>query len=309
VRVLSGSWRDWEPLGSGSSLTVGVLDGVHLGHRALVSRLDPGLARTVLTFEPHPVEVLVPGTAPRLLTSVEERVALLDRLGVVQVGLLDLSEVKNFSPEQFVELILMGTMGISHLVVGVDFRFGRDRSGDVALLEKLAEHFGFHLEVIDLVGDGIGQISSTRIRTLLEAGRPREAAQLLGSWFQITNTVIEGEHRGADLGYPTLNLRPPPRKLIPATGVYACFATVEGETHHAAVNVGVRPTFGGGELLIEAHLLGFDDSVYGQMATVEFVDYLRPELEFDRVEALVAQIGEDVESTRQALGALTPNVS
>jgi riboflavin kinase/FMN adenylyltransferase len=255
------------------------------------------------------VEVLVPGTAPRLLTSVEERLALLDRLGVVQVGLLDLSEIKSFSPEQFVELILMGTMGISHLVVGIDFRFGRDRSGDVALIEKLAEHFGFHLEVIDLVGDGIGQISSTRIRTLLEAGRPREAAQLLGSWFQITNTVIEGEHRGADLGYPTLNLRPPPRKLIPATGVYACFATVEGETHPAAVNVGVRPTFGGGELLIEAHLLGFDDSVYGQMATVEFVDYLRPELEFDRVDALVAQIGEDVESTRQALGALTPNVS
>lgn len=309
MRVLSGSWRDWDPLGSGSSLTVGVLDGVHLGHRALVSRLDPGLVRTVLTFEPHPVEVLVPGTAPRLLTSVEERLALLDRLGVVQVGLLDLSEIKSFSPEQFVELILMGTMGISHLVVGIDFRFGRDRSGDVALIEKLAEHFGFHLEVIDLVGDGIGQISSTRIRTLLEAGRPREAAQLLGSWFQITNTVIEGEHRGADLGYPTLNLRPPPRKLIPATGVYACFATVEGETHPAAVNVGVRPTFGGGELLIEAHLLGFDDSVYGQMATVEFVDYLRPELEFDRVDALVAQIGEDVESTRQALGALTPNVS
>jgi riboflavin kinase/FMN adenylyltransferase len=309
VRVLSGPWRDWEPLEGKSSLTVGVLDGVHLGHRKLVSHLDSHLTRTVLTFEPHPVEVLAPGTPPRLLTTAQERVALLAGLGVVQVGLLDLAEIKSLAPEEFVEHILIGKTGMSHLVVGHDFRFGRDRSGEVALLENLAERLGFRLDVIDLVGDELGQISSTRIRSLLESGRPEEAARLLGSRYQITNTVIEGERRGADLGYPTINLRPPPRKLVPATGIYAGFATLAGEAHQAAVNVGVRPTFGGGELLVEAYLLDFDRTVYGEEATVEFVSYLRPELEFDQVEDLVEQMGEDVEETRRALAAAAPNVS
>lgn len=309
MRLLSGPWQEWEPLQADSSLTVGVLDGVHLGHRKLVSHLDPGLQPTVLTFEPHPVEVLAAGTPPRLLTTVEERVALLGRLGVVQVGVLHLAEIKNFLPEEFVERVLIETMGMSHLVVGYDFRFGRDRSGEVTLLRDLAKLHGFRLEVIELVADELGQVSSTRIRSLLESGRPDEAAKLLGSWYQITSTVIEGEHRGADLGFPTINLRPPPRKLTPATGIYAGFATLDGEVYQAAINVGVRPTFGRGELLIEAYLLDFDRTVYGEEATVEFVSYLRPELEFGTVEALVEQMGEDVDKTRHSLSALAPNVS
>lgn len=309
MRVLSGPWRDWAPTGEASSLTVGVLDGVHMGHRELVSHLDPELNRTVLTFDPHPVEVLAPGTAPRLLTTIDERVALLGRLGVSQVGVLDLAEIKSLAPIEFVDMVLVGKMRLGHLVTGPDFRFGRDRTGDVALLEGLADRHGFRLEIIAAVGDGIGPVSSTRIRTLLEAGQPEEAAKLLGSWYQVTSTVMRGDRRGADLGYPTLNLRPPPRKLIPATGVYACFASVAGIAHPAAVNVGVRPTFGGGELLIEAHLLDFDRSAYGEQATIEFVRFLRPELRFDRVDDLIDHIGEDVEKAREALGAVAPNMS
>lgn len=309
MKVLSGPWQRWEPLSTGSSLTVGVLDGVHLGHQALVSHLDSALTPTVLSFEPHPLEVLAPGAPPRLLTTVEERVILLGRLGVVQVGLLDLAEIRIFTPEEFVERILLGKMGMSHLVVGHDFRFGRDRSGGVALLGDLAQRHGFRLEVIELVGDEAGQVSSTRIRSLLESGRPEEAARLLGSWYQMTSTVIEGERRGADLGFPTINLRPPSRKLIPANGIYAGFATVAGETRQAAINVGVRPTFGRGELLVEAYLLEFDRIVYGEEATVEFVNYLRPELEFGSMESLAAQIGDDVEQTRRVLSAVAPNVS
>lgn len=309
MRILSGPWRDWVPLATGSSLTVGVLDGVHLGHRELVSHLDPELVATVLTFDPHPAEVLAPGTAPRLLTTIDERVALLGRLGVVQVGVLDLGEIKELDPAEFVEAVLVGKMGVAHLVTGPDFRFGRDRTGDVVLLESLADGLGFGLEVIDAVGDEDGQISSTRIRSLLETGRPGEAARLLGCWYQITNTVAEGDHRGADLGYPTINLHPPPRKLIPATGVYACFATLGGTVHQAAVNVGVRPTFGGGDLVIEAHLLDFERAAYGETATIEFVSYLRPEVRFERVDALVSQIDQDVEVTRRALHAVAPNVS
>lgn len=308
MKVLSGRWQGWEPLPAAPSLTVGVLDGVHLGHRELVSHLDPDLARTVLTFDPHPVEVLAPGSAPRLLTTIDERIDLLGRLGVSQVGVLDLGEIKDLPPTEFVESILVGKLRLAHLVTGPDFRFGKDRTGDVALLEKLAQRHGFRLEVIDAVGDQVGQVSSTRIRTLLEAGRPEEAASLLGSWYQLTSTVVRGDGRGADLGYPTMNLRPPPRKLVPATGVYACFAAVAATVHEAAVNVGVRPTFGGGELLIEAHLLDFDGTAYGEEVTIEFVRYLRPELRFDRVDDLVVKIDGDVEEAKRALAAVSPNV-
>lgn len=308
MRLLSGPWRDWEPLEVRTSLTVGVLDGVHLGHRELISHLDPDLTPTVLTFDPHPVEVLAPGTVPGLLTTVDERVELLRRLGIAQVGVLHLAEIKGLEPSEFVEEILLGKMGMAHLVAGHDFRFGRDRSGAVDMLGHLAERHGFELQVIAPIGDEEGQISSTRIRALLEAGQPEAAARLLDSWYQITNEVVEGDRRGGDLGFPTLNLRPPPRKLVPATGVYACFARIGEQVHQAAVNVGFRPTFGGGELLIEAHLLDFDRIVYGEQATIEFVTYLRPEVAFDEVGALIEQIGEDVGDTRRALGVVAPNV-
>jgi riboflavin kinase/FMN adenylyltransferase len=309
VRVLSGPWEEWDPLDTGSSITVGVLDGVHLGHRRLISQLDPGLAPTVLTFEPHPVEVLSPGTAPRLLTTIEERVEILGSLGVVQVGVLDLAPIKALAPDEFVERILLKKMNMEHLVIGGDFRFGKDRAGDVDLLDRLSASHDFSLEVVELVRDREGQVSSTRIRELLEAGRPEEAAALLGAWYRVTNSVVEGDRRGAGLGYPTINLRPPPRKLVPATGVYACFAHLGEDSHQAAVNVGVRPTFGGGELLLEAHLLDFDRMAYGELATLEFVRYLRPELAFGRIEELVDQIGEDVAQTRLALSTASPNVS
>jgi len=308
VKVLSGSWRDWEPLEGSASLTIGVFDGVHLGHRALISHLDPDLIATVLTFDPHPVEVLAPGTPPRLLTTIDERVELLGRLGVAQIGVLDLGEIKGLEPSQFVEAILLEKMSVAHLVTGHDFRFGKDRTGAVDILGHLAERHGFELEVIAPIEDETGQISSTRIRALLEAGQPKAAAQLLDSWYQITNEVVEGDRRGADLGYPTLNLRPPPRKLVPATGVYACFAGIGKQVHQAAVNVGVRPTFGGGDLLIEAHLLDFDKTIYGEEVTIEFVAYLRPEVEFGEVGALVEQMGEDVLETRRVLGVAAPNV-
>lgn len=309
MRALFGPWGEWNPLDTGTSITVGVLDGVHLGHRRLIDGLDDGLATTVMTFEPHPVEVLAPDGAPRLLTTIDERIDILAGLGVVQVGILDLAEIKSLHPLEFVDQILLEKMQMQHLVVGRDFRFGRDRSGDVALIESLSASRGFDLDVVDLVGDSEGQISSTRIRELLEAGRPEEAAALLGSWYRVTNTVVEGERRGAGLGYPTINLRPPPRKLIPATGVYACFARLGEETHQAAVNVGVRPTFGGGELLIEAYLLDFERTLYGERVTLEFVRYLRPELSFDLVDDLVDRIGEDVTQTRLALSTASPNVS
>jgi len=302
MKVLEGPWTGWQ-VRRPTSMTIGVLDGVHRGHRELLAHLDPEMNRTVLTFDPHPVEVLRPGMPPRLLTTVDERVALLGELGVETVGVLDLNEIKNLEAGDFVRDVLVAGLGIGHLVVGEDFRFGRDRTGDVGLLIRLGAENGFRVETIPLLAHGDEVVSSSRIRTLVEAGDVAAAGDLLGSWFQISNEVARGDARGRELGFPTANLRPPARKVVPANGVYSCFAILDGSRHEAAVNVGVRPTFGGGELLIEAHILDFAGDLYGHRLTLEFVAYTRPELEFSGAEELVARMADDVAETREVLAA------
>lgn len=299
--VMDGPWGDWEAPSGGTSVTVGVLDGVHIGHRALLSRLDPSYVRTVLTFDPHPIEVLRPGTPPRLITTLSERIALLGAAGVSRVGVLDLHDVKEQQPRAFIQEVLVGTMRTRQLVVGEDFRFGKNRGGDVGLLRECGEDFGFTVEAMALIGDGDSPVSSSRIRELIAEGDVSGAAEMLGSRFTLTNSVVHGDKRGRQMGFPTANLEPPERKLIPSHGVYACFATVAGETHRAAVNVGVRPTFGGERLLLEAYLLDFEADIYGRDLTLEFVEFLRPELAFDTVEALVEQMRDDVETTGDIL--------
>ena len=301
MKVLDGPWRSWDGPAGATSVTIGVLDGVHLGHRALIGLLDRTLTPTVLTFDPHPVEVLRPGTPPRLITTVDVRIELLDGAGVDCVGVLDLAEIKDQTPGEFVEGVLVGKLNATHLVVGEDFRFGKDRSGDVELLRELGPGLGLHVETIQLVADGDGAVSSSRVRHLIEEGEVAAAAALLTTWFKLTNTVVDGDKRGREIGYPTANIRPPLRKVIPATGVYACFATVRGTRRDAAVNVGVRPTFGGGELLVEVHILDYNEDFYGEEITLEFVEYLRPELSFDSVAELVARIDEDVDRSRRIL--------
>ncbi len=285
-----------------SSVTIGVLDGVHLGHRSLLRRLDDSLRRVVLTFDPHPLEVLRPGIHPRLLTTLPERTALLEGLGIDEVIALDLADIKELSPEDFVKRYLVDRLDIGQLVVGNDFRFGRDRSGDVALLEQLASNGGWEVDPIDLVIDKGAPISSSRIRGLVEEGNIVQANQLLGSEFTVTGEVVHGDKRGREIGYPTANMRPPSRKVIPGTGVYACRVMLAGEMHDAAVNVGFRPTFDGTELLIEAFIFDFSREIYGEKVAISFVERLRPELKFDSVEALVENMDQDVERARQILG-------
>lgn len=301
--VRTGPWESWERVPGPASMTIGVLDGVHLGHRELLRRLDPSLLRTVLTFDPHPMEVLRPGTAPRLITTIEERIALLEDAGVGCVGVLDLAEIKDQVPQEFVSQVLVERFAVSHLVVGADFRFGKDRSGDVGLLQEMGRRLGFAVDVIGLLEVAQATVSSSRIRALVAEGRVAEAAELLGSRFRLTNVVVDGDKRGREIGYPTANLRPPPRKLIPGHGVYACLATVDGVTHRAAVNVGVRPTFGGEELLIEAFILDFEADIYGRELTLEFVEYLRPELAFAGVAELVEQMAVDVDRASAILSS------
>lgn len=261
------------------------------------------MVRTVLTFDPHPLEVLRPGTPPRLITTIDERIRLLGESGVDCVGVLDLREIKEQSPEQFIQDVLIDKINVGHVVVGPDFRFGKDRAGDVEMLRTNGKENGFSVDVIDLVEELGAPISSSRIRGLIESGHVDEAADLLGSRFTLTNVVVHGDERGREIGFPTANLRPPPRKLIPATGVYACFVKLGEQTYPAAVNVGVRPTFGGEEMLVEAYIFDFANDIYGRRLTVEFVEYLRPEVAFEGVDPLVAQMTRDVDETCIILAA------
>lgn len=307
MRVMHAPWARWEPELE-ASVTIGVFDGVHRGHRALIDRLSSAYEKTVLTFDPHPVEILRPGTPPRLITTIDERLALLDGAGVTQTGVLDLKEIKDLAPEVFVEEVLVRRLNMRQLVLGPDFRFGKDRAGDVDLLKRMGGAHGYEVDVIELVSDGGEEVSSSRIRSLIESGRPGEAARYLTTRFSVTAPVVHGDKRGAAIGYPTANLRPPERKVVPANGVYAAFAHLEGRAHPAAVSVGIRPTFGGGELLIEAYIIDFEEDIYGEHLGVEFVEYLRPELNFDEVDSLISQMDTDVAQARSRLESTASNV-
>jgi riboflavin kinase/FMN adenylyltransferase len=267
--------------------------------------LRESMIRTVLTFDPHPIEILRPGSHPRLITTLAERVELLGQEGVGCVGVLDLGDIKELAPEVFVSEILVGTLDTGHIVVGDDFRFGKDRTGDVRLLEHLGSELGFEVEPIPLVGLGGAVVSSSRIRMLIETGDVAGAADLLGSRYRVSGEVIGGDKRGRAIGFPTANMRPPADKIVPGHGVYACLVRFDDDVvRHAAVNVGVRPTFGGGEVLVEAHVLDFDEDVYGRDMTVVFVERLRPELAFEGVEQLVEAMHGDVARTREILARI-----
>jgi riboflavin kinase/FMN adenylyltransferase len=272
-------------------VAVGEFDGVHLGHRAVISGSD-----TVLTFEPHPASVVRPGGGPKLLTTLELKAELIAELDVDELVVVPFDE--SFAHKQaseFVERVLVEKLAATHVSVGQNFRFGHRARGTAALL---AGDGRFETRVVPLVEvDGV-TVSSTRIRNLLIGGEVEAAARLLGSAFRIRGEVVPGEQRGRELGFPTANLVPDPKLACPGHGVYACRV---GE-RPAAVNVGVRPTFGSDlQLLVEAYVLDFEGDLYGQQLTIEFAARLRGEQRFESLDELVVQIHRDVERTRELL--------
>ena len=295
-----------------SVVTTGTFDGVHLGHRViveyLVARADEiGGVPTVVTFDPHPREVLTGHPVP-LLTSLDERADAMEALGVQRFVVLPFSrDLSLLEPEDYVADVLLGTVGMREIVIGYDHRFGRKARGDRALLERLGERLGFTVDVIpEQIEDDV-TVSSTEVRRLLaEVGDAERAAHLLGRPYRISGTVVRGDARGRTIGYPTANLRPvDPRKLVPALGVYAVRATLaDGTKAGGMMNVGRRPTFEtDGARTIEVHLFDFDRDLYGQTLAVDVVARLRDERRFDGVEALVAQLGADAKAARAVLAA------
>jgi len=269
------------------AVALGTFDGVHLGHRRVLdAALAAGRTPTVVTFDPHPRVAL--GYGVELLVPLERRLELLGETGIEETLVVDFDlELAQLPAEEFAERVLR-PLGTEVVVAGSNFRFGRGRAGDLALLERL----GFDARPVPLV-DGV---SSTRIRDLLRAGEVERAAKLLGRPAELAGTVVAGDARGGTLGFPTANLRPEPELLVPGFGIYAGAA----DGHRAAISIGLNPHYGGGERRIEAFLLDFAGDLYGTRLTLELWQRLRDEQAFESEAELIAQIDRDVEATREA---------
>ena len=284
------------------------MDGVHVGHRSVLALAGNDAPVTVVTFDPHPIEVLRPGSHPRLLTTIDERVELLEGVGVDTVCVLNLAQIREMSPAEFIGDVLVEKIRPRRVLIGPDFQFGKDRSGNVDDLAALGRLHGFETVTVELVSVRGEVVSSSMIRQMVESGDVKGAAERLTAPFRITGPVVHGDKRGRTIGFPTANIDPPERKVIPGDGVYAALATVHGEEHQAAVNVGFRPTFEGDKRVIEAFLLDFDADIYDRDLTLRFVSHLRPELRFSTVPDLVVQMTKDVERTRQILDEYVPQI-
>jgi len=297
-----------------SAVTIGKFDGVHVGHRAVIDLLeqvaaDEGLVSTVVTFDRHPLAVLRPGDVPRALVSNRQKRELLEQAGVAATLMLTFDdELRALAPEEFVDRILVGALHARVVFVGDDFRFGVRGSGTVDTLRELGATRGLRVVSIDDVRPGgARRASSTWIRELLDGGRVREAAELLGREPAVRGVVVQGEQRGRELGFPTANLEPHSEGFVPADGVYAARVLVGDTLYPAAVSVGNNPTFEGvPEKQVEAHLLDVTLDLYGQEITVHFVDWVRGNVAFEGLDALIAHIRADVVRCREILGAPAP---
>lgn len=286
-------------------ITIGVFDGVHRGHvhllQHLISAAGTAYQPTVITFANHPVTVLQPGRQVSLITTLERKETLIREKGIDQIVSLEFSEeLAQLTAREFVGL-LQEKLRMKGLVIGSDFALGRDREGDSERLSELGEELGFSVEIVQpLLLDGL-LVKSRVIRQRLNDGEVAVSNHLLGRAFSLAGPVVTGDRRGRTLGFPTANVNVSKSMAHPADGIYATWALVDGERRPSATSIGVRPTFGLTERLVEVYILDFDGDLYGQELEVEFVDKLRDQETFSSLEALVEQINQDVANTREAL--------
>ena len=286
-------------------LAIGNFDGLHLGHRALLERLTAharqlGLPAAVMTFEPHPRELFTPEQAPARLTSLREKLALLEGCGVEETYVLHFSrKLAGLTAEDFIETVLVRGLAVQHLIIGDDFRFGKGRAGDFGMLQAAGQRHGFGVEAMHTIEIGNERVSSSAVRDALGAGDLEHAARLLGRPYNISGRVVHGEKIGRKLGFPTANIQLK-RKRVALTGVFA--VTVSGlDKRHlpGAASLGIRPTLGFAlRPVLEVHLFDFDRPIYGAHVTVHFLHKLRDEAKYDSLEALTAQIACDVQRTQ-----------
>ena len=293
-------------------LAIGVFDGVHLGHQAVISTSakhakEAGGTPVVVTFDPHPVKVLRPNNAPHLLTATQHKIELIRDLGVAHLLVLHFDRAfAATSPEDFVRQLVDNSKPLCEICVGHEWSFGKGRAGNLALLKELGEIHGFHVIGVEAVKVNGEVVSSTAIRQAVEAGDLVKATQMLGREYTILGTVVRGEQLGRKLGFPTANLSAHSEQF-PPNGVYVVEARLAGALYRGVANLGFRPTVAAGkpERLLELHLFDLEREIYGEEIEVRFVRYLRPEQKFADVEALKAQIAADVRQARESFSILS----
>ena len=301
------------PEDRGASVAIGNFDGVHLGHQAVIdlarsAGTEIGAPLGVLTFQPHPREYFQPKAPSFRLMGSQARATRLERLGVERLYELNFNAaMAALSPREFAQNVICDGLGLRHIVVGADFCFGKGRAGSVGDLRNFGQEMGFGVTIVPLLEAGHGQVSSTSIRQALSEGRPRDAAAQLGHWHRIEGPVIGGEQRGRELGYPTANMSVDGLHL-PKLGVYAVLVDVlDGPfrgSYHGAASLGVRPMFGENTPNLETFIFDFSGDLYGAKLSVGLVDFLRPELKFDGLQALIDQMEQDCATIREILAQL-----
>jgi len=314
MRILR-HFRDCPADAKGAAVALGNFDGVHLGHRALLleaKRLASELKRPfgALVFEPYPREFFRPNDEPFRLTTFRAKARLLSDVGVEILFVLTFdAQMASMSAQDFVHEVLVRELAATHVVVGKDFRFGKGRGGDVVVLGYMGEMEGFGTTVFaPVIAEGSVKISSSDIRVALKAGKPDEAARLLGHWWRVEGHVAQGEKRGRGLGFPTANLKLE-HTLLPAFGIYAVRAHLpDGRVFDGAASFGIRPTFALESPLLEVHLFDFSGDLYGALIAVEFIAYLRPEKKFETLDALKAQIAQDCDDAKRILSTVGDKV-
>ncbi len=282
-------------------VAIGVFDGVHWGHKAIFERLVAeaelaGSESLVLTFERHPSELLAPNNAPYYISTLDQRIDLIRASGVDSIVVAEFdSAFANLNREDFLNEILLNRLQAQCLVVGANFRFGKNREGDIRYLTENAVEVGLQTVVVPAVVIDSAPVSSTRIRALLQRGDVELASKLLSRRFALRGTVVLGRQIGRTIGFPTANIKSEPRQLIPGRGVYAVETTIDNTLYPGVCNIGTRPTFDGKDIAVEVHIAGFQGDIYGRQLDVVFCRRLRDEIKFSSRDSLVAQIREDVQ--------------
>jgi riboflavin kinase / FMN adenylyltransferase len=301
-------WHGLDPSTRGAAVAMGNFDGVHRGHQSVIDLARGAAPLGIITFEPHPRQFFAPEAPAFRLMNAEARANRLARLGVRHLFQLPFdATLSSLSPDEFVTQVLQDGLGISHVVVGADFCFGNGRKGKAEDLARFCAATGIQTTIAPLVTENGAEISSTQIRGALGDGRPRDAAAMLGHWHRIEGEVLHGEKRGRELGYPTANMSVEGLHL-PKLGVYAVLVDIltgpQSGSHHGVASLGVRPMFGENRPNLETFLFDFKGDLYGQHLSVALVDYLRPELRFDGLPALITQMDADSAKARAILAAL-----
>ncbi|MGZ5209949.1 MAG: bifunctional riboflavin kinase/FAD synthetase [Kaistella sp.] len=281
------------------ALSIGMFDGVHRGHQTIIKNLNTvaenkGLESAILTFWPHPRTIFSPNDDLKLLNTIEEKTYLLEKNGVKHLFLKEFDEAfRNLTGEEFVRQILVGKLNVKHLIIGHDHTFGKNRSGDFNLLQKMSSGYGFEVEQVEAVDFHDRHISSTQIRNALKDAKIKEANEMLGYTYSVSGTVVDGKKLGRTIGYPTANISASPLKFLPKNGAYIVDVFLKNQHYKGMLSIGTNPTVDGNSLSVEVYILDFSDDIYGEEISVNFREFLHEEIKFDGLDKLIARLDED----------------